>query len=309
MTHQSNLSSIDTVALTKSFGWEGSEVFQQQDVQELCRVLFDALEDAFRGTDVDNMIDQLYAGELVDYLKCVGVDYQSDRRDKFLDYSLTITPYGSNTAMKSIHECIEYYLQPEILDGDNQYFVESIGKKVDAIKGLKFGKLPQIMAVQLKRFVYDFSGEQVVHKKINDEVKFPFILDMNKYVAGNGTSDGFEKFLAERIEQLRRKRSSSSDGAETKASDTELSSGRNADDRNDPNMPDLVDCNGKLCIEQLSEQLKNNVVEETEEEKLERKFYHEDGFTSEEIQELMSKNGPWIYELFAVMIHQGAIAG
>jgi hypothetical protein len=44
-------------------------VFQQQDVQELCRVLFDALEDAFRGTAVDNVIDRLYAGELVDYLK------------------------------------------------------------------------------------------------------------------------------------------------------------------------------------------------------------------------------------------------
>jgi ubiquitin carboxyl-terminal hydrolase 47 len=39
---------VDTVALTKSFGWEGSEVFQQQDVQELTRVLFDALEETFK---------------------------------------------------------------------------------------------------------------------------------------------------------------------------------------------------------------------------------------------------------------------
>jgi hypothetical protein len=42
---------VDTVALTKSFGWEGNEVFQQQDVQELMRVLLDALEESFRGTD------------------------------------------------------------------------------------------------------------------------------------------------------------------------------------------------------------------------------------------------------------------
>ena len=107
----SNLSSIDTIALTKSFGWNSSEVFQQQDVQELCRVLFDALEDSFKGTEVDNIIDRLYAGELVDYLKCVGVEYQSERRDKFLDYSLAITPYGSNTPMHSLHECIEHFLQ------------------------------------------------------------------------------------------------------------------------------------------------------------------------------------------------------
>jgi hypothetical protein len=34
----SKVKAVDTIALTKSFGWEGSEVFQQQDVQELTRV-------------------------------------------------------------------------------------------------------------------------------------------------------------------------------------------------------------------------------------------------------------------------------
>ena len=37
-------------------------MFQQQDVQELTRVLFDALEESFKGTEVENIIDQLYAG-------------------------------------------------------------------------------------------------------------------------------------------------------------------------------------------------------------------------------------------------------
>jgi ubiquitin carboxyl-terminal hydrolase 47 len=78
------LRAVDTVALTKSFGWEGSEVFQQQDVQELTRVLFDALEETFKGTEVENVIDQLYAGELIDYLRCIDVEYESERRDKFL---------------------------------------------------------------------------------------------------------------------------------------------------------------------------------------------------------------------------------
>lgn len=95
------LRSVDTIALTKSFGWEGSEVFQQQDVQELTRVLFDALEETFKvssfgfllllfltiflqGTEVENVIDQLYAGELVDYIRCIDVEYESERRDKFL---------------------------------------------------------------------------------------------------------------------------------------------------------------------------------------------------------------------------------
>ena len=171
----------------RSFGWEGSEVFQQQDVQELTRVLFDALEESFKGTEVENIIDLLYAGELIDYLRCIDVDYQSERIDKFLDFALAILPFGSTYALKSLPECIEAYLQPEILDGENKYYAESFGKKVTAIKGLKFGKLPRIMSVQLKRFVYDFSNGNMTQKKVNDCVSFPMLLDMNKYVAKTKT--------------------------------------------------------------------------------------------------------------------------
>ena len=85
--------------------------------------------------------------------------------------------------MSSLTQCLEWYLRPEILNGDNQYFAESENRKVDAIKGLKFGRLPQIMSIQLKRFVYDFSGYDVVQKKLNDVVRFPMVLDMNKYIA------------------------------------------------------------------------------------------------------------------------------
>ena len=174
--------------MIRSFGWTSREVYQQQDVQELTRVLFDALEESFKGTEVENIIDQLYAGELIDYLRCIDVDYQSERVDKFLDFALAILPFGSTEALGSLSECIETYLKPEILDGDNKYYAESEGKKVDAIKGLKFGKLPQILSVQLKRFVYDFSADIVVQKKLNDRVTFPMLLDMNVYVPRKGAS-------------------------------------------------------------------------------------------------------------------------
>jgi Ubiquitin carboxyl-terminal hydrolase len=216
------------ITIDRSFGWEGTEVFQQQDVQELTRVLFDALEECFRGTEVENIIDQLYAGELIDYLRCMDVDYQSERVDKFLDFALAILPFGSTEALGSLSECIETYLRPEILDGENKYYAESVGRKVDAIKGLKFSKLPHIMTVQLKRFVYDFTGMQ---KKVNDRVTFPMLLDMNTYVvrkssaqndssAQNVSTDAvpegtveleegeFELFLKEQIAILRKEQKS-----------------------------------------------------------------------------------------------------
>ena len=51
---------VDTVKLTKSFGWQGHEAFEQQDVQELLRVLFDALEVAFRINKSANPVHPLY---------------------------------------------------------------------------------------------------------------------------------------------------------------------------------------------------------------------------------------------------------
>jgi hypothetical protein len=146
------------------------------------------------------------------------------RYDKFLDFALAIVPFGSTEALHSIAECIETYLQPEILDGDNQYYAESVGYKVDAIKGLKFKKLPNIMSIQLKRFLFDFSGPNIIQKKVNDMVSFPMLLDMNKYVSKknkNGVStenertdseineneveDEFELFLKEKTKDLRKK--------------------------------------------------------------------------------------------------------
>lgn len=70
-----------------------------------------------------NMIDELYAGELIDYLRCMDVDYQSERVDKFLDFSLAIqtyvssSPYSSPTPvpMHTLTECIEMFLRPELL--------------------------------------------------------------------------------------------------------------------------------------------------------------------------------------------------
>ncbi|CAN0216089.1 unnamed protein product, partial [Discosporangium mesarthrocarpum] len=59
----SNCSSVETRALTSSFGWTAQDSFQQHDVQELCRVLFDALEKTFHRTVNENLVNDLYQGD------------------------------------------------------------------------------------------------------------------------------------------------------------------------------------------------------------------------------------------------------
>ena len=88
--------SIQTHDLTKSFGWNNDDgtafkfqvhltlksnlirlfvniAFQQHDVQELSRVMFEALEKMFKGTEQENLISELYQGKIKDYVKCLEV--------------------------------------------------------------------------------------------------------------------------------------------------------------------------------------------------------------------------------------------
>jgi hypothetical protein len=302
---------VDTVALTKSFGWEGSEVFQQQDVQELTRVLFDALEETFKGTEAETVIDDLYAGELIDYIRCIDVDYQSERVDKFLDFSLAIVPFGETKAMKSLAECIEMFLRPEILDGENKYYCEKYNQKVDAIKGLKFGRLPKIMSVQLKRFVYDFSGDYVVQKKLNDEVKFPMVLDMNKYiakkrqVADNGDvsdmeNEDFESFLHEQMSKLKSESSANKQDNDEPSSTIALSDIDLEDKTRDPDVPTLNSTGDSASTPFAATSDHSAIANST---------VSYESMTDEEIQNLIRQRGEWIYELYAVLIHSGSVTG
>lgn len=71
----------DTVALTKSFGWT-NEMYQQSDVQELARVLFEALEVSFKqkiDDDTPERILPLYRSKVQDYLKCMECGETKER--------------------------------------------------------------------------------------------------------------------------------------------------------------------------------------------------------------------------------------
>lgn len=64
MFQTSSKSAVETTELTRSFGWDSSEAWQQHDIQELCRVMFDALEQKFKDTDQADLIQRLYEGKI-----------------------------------------------------------------------------------------------------------------------------------------------------------------------------------------------------------------------------------------------------
>ncbi|XP_025028279.1 ubiquitin carboxyl-terminal hydrolase 47 isoform X4 [Python bivittatus] len=171
---------IETTDVTRSFGWDSSEAWQQHDVQELCRVMFDALEQKWKQTEQADLINQLYQGKLKDYVRCLECGYESWRIDTYLDIPLVIRPYGASQAFASVEEALHAFIQPEILDGANQYFCERCKKKCDARKGLRFLHFPYLLTLQLKRFDFDYT---TMHRiKLNDRMTFPEELDMGSFI-------------------------------------------------------------------------------------------------------------------------------
>lgn len=50
-----------------------TSAWQQHDVQELCRAMFDALEQTWQNTKQSNVINELYEGKMKDCVQCLEV--------------------------------------------------------------------------------------------------------------------------------------------------------------------------------------------------------------------------------------------
>ena len=85
------------------------------------------------------------------------------------------TSTSKNTC--SLEDCLQHYIQPEILDGDNQWYNEKTQQYESIRKELLFWSFPDILIVSLKRNQYDGT-------KNNAYVSYPLELDLRAYVHG-----------------------------------------------------------------------------------------------------------------------------
>ena len=79
-----------------------------------------------------------------------------------------------------ILDCLDEYIKPEKLEGDNAWYNEKKKKKEDVSKGIVFFSFPEILVLSIKRFNY-------INRSVKDNrlVKFPLEnLDLTKYCKG-----------------------------------------------------------------------------------------------------------------------------
>lgn len=147
-----NEQTASTTDLTDSFGWTNNEETAQQDVQELNRILFCALESSLVGTLGSSLIHRLYHGTLVNQITCKECGNISERQEDFLD--LTVSVRG----VSGLEEALwNMFVDEELFEGNNLYRCSRCDQLVRAAKSAKLRKLPPFLTISLLRFNFDFA--------------------------------------------------------------------------------------------------------------------------------------------------------
>lgn len=113
-------------------------------------------------------VHDIFEGILTNETRCLCCETVSSKDEKFLDISVDVE---QNT---SITYCLKNFSCTETLCSEQKYFCEVCGSKQEAQKRMKVKKLPQILALHLKRFKY--VEQQQRFTKLSHRVTFPLQL-------------------------------------------------------------------------------------------------------------------------------------
>lgn len=166
---------VGTEVLTDSFGWGEEEVQVQQDVQEFCRMLCEALQGRLREWGRVDAVAELFEGSLSSVTRCTRVNFRSEKEEGFYDLQLMVD------GCPSLHASLREFVREEALVGANKFNTRQpqFGRQ-DARRGTRFKRLPPVLQLHLKRFMYD--AETGSMHKLQSEFAFPTTLRMFKYL-------------------------------------------------------------------------------------------------------------------------------
>ncbi|KAK5600228.1 putative ubiquitin carboxyl-terminal hydrolase FAF-X [Crenichthys baileyi] len=156
---------------------------EQHDALEFFNSLVDSLDEALKALGHPPMLSKVLGGSFADQKICQGCPHRYECEESFTTLNVDIRNH------QNLLDSMEQYVKGDLLEGANAYHCEKCNKKVDTVKRLLIKKLPPVLAIQLKRFDYDWERECAI--KFNDYFEFPRELDMEPYtVAGVAKLEG-----------------------------------------------------------------------------------------------------------------------
>ncbi|CAF1176605.1 unnamed protein product [Rotaria sordida] len=183
-----NQQACSSIRLTDSFGWQSNEAIDHQDVHELNRLLFDAIQKSLQGTKQSNLIRLCYEGSTINYTQCKRCQKIFKRSEDYHDLPLVVQDSPNlQTSLANM------FTIREQLIGDNQYRCSSCANNLcDAEKWAKITKLPPILTLPLQRFVYDIKTGS--RQKKTTRYEFPFEIDLKEFCEDSVTETNYDLF-------------------------------------------------------------------------------------------------------------------
>ncbi|KAH6917092.1 ubiquitin C-terminal hydrolase [Coprinopsis sp. MPI-PUGE-AT-0042] len=114
------------------------------------------------------LVHRLFEGILTSETRCLTCETVSSRDESFLDLSIDIEQNSSVTA------CLRQFSASEMLCNRNKFFCDSCCDLQEAEKRMKIKKLPNVLALHLKRFKYQEDVGRYI--KLTYRVAFPMDL-------------------------------------------------------------------------------------------------------------------------------------
>lgn len=137
---------VDPSPLVRSLGLQTDE---QQDAQEFSKLFISLLQEALSSQGHRNIVEEQFGGTYVYETKCGFCQSVSERSSKFYELDLNIKGHVK------LSQCLKEFLKEEVLEGDNQYYCSMCLQKQDATRRIALRRLPQVLNLQLLRFVFD----------------------------------------------------------------------------------------------------------------------------------------------------------
>lgn len=113
-------------------------------------MFMDRIEGLIKGTREEKTMQNLFQGVFANEFICKDCPHYSEREEPFMAVILQVKNKSS------VLDSLKFYVEGEMLEGDNAYYCEKCEKKINTLKRQCIKRMPNILFLVLKRFEFDF---------------------------------------------------------------------------------------------------------------------------------------------------------
>lgn len=172
---------------------------EQHDAVEFFNSVVDCIDESMKSIGREQICSKILGGVFADQKICKGCPHRYSREESFTLLSVDVKH------SQRLSESLEQYVKGDLLEGPNAYHCEKCNKKIDAVKRTCIKRLPVVLAIQLKRFDYDWEREIAV--KSNEYFEFPRELDMEPYTVKGVAQIEKQQEILKQQQQMKKQQS------------------------------------------------------------------------------------------------------